>query len=157
MKNGSLRPHSRSYIEGGRDRDMVMDPACGNGRVLVVEDHEDTACLLRFLLEQEDYSVLHVADGGVAQHLIDSTPPPDLIILDIMLPSLTGLELLRLARTTPEWQWLPVILLTADSRAETMVEAANLGATEYIQKPFVAKRLLKSIRMFLPGPDHRQG
>jgi CheY-like chemotaxis protein len=134
-----------------------METVCGNGTVLVVEDHEDTACLLRFILEREGYGVTHVRDGRMAQDLITTTPPPDLLLLDIMLPSLTGLELLRAVRTTPEWQWIPVILLTADSRTETMTEAANLGATEYVQKPFAAERLLKSVHRFLPRPAGHQG
>ena len=119
-----------------------MKAVVGNGTILVVEDHEDTACLLRFILEREGYGVTHISDVRMAQDLITTTPPPDLLLLDILLPSLTGLELLRAVRTTPEWQWIPVILLTADSRTETMTEAANLGATEYVQKPFAAKRLL---------------
>lgn len=133
--------------------DTLIETSCRPGSVLLVEDHDDTACLLRLILEQEGYSVIHVADGGVAQHLIATTEPPDLLLLDIMLPCVTGLELLRVIRTTPEWQWTPVIVLTADSRAETMAEAANLGATEYMEKPFTTKRLLKSIRMFLPRSD----
>ena len=123
----------------------------------MVEDHEDTACLLRFILEREGYGVTHISDVRMAQDLITTTPPPDLLLLDILLPSLTGLELLRAVRTTPEWQWIPVILLTADSRTETMTEAANLGATEYVQKPFAAKRLLKSVHRFLPRPACHQG
>jgi CheY-like chemotaxis protein len=103
-----------------------METVCGNGPVLVVEDQEDTVCLLRFILEREGYGVTHVRDGRMARNLIATTPPPDLILLGIMLPSLTGLELLRLVRATPERQWIPVILLTADSRSETMREAANL-------------------------------
>lgn len=134
-----------------------MKTVDGNGTVLVVEDHEDTACLLRFILEREGYGVTHVRDGRMAQKHIATTPPPDLLLLDIMLPSLTGLELLRIVRTTPEWQWIPVILLTADSRVETMREAANLGATEYVQKPFAAERLLKSVHLFLPGLADHQG
>ena len=118
--------------------------------VLVVEDHEDTARLLRLILEREGYFVTHVADGGAAQRLVAATAPPDLMLLDIMLPTLTGLELLRVVRTTPEWQWIPVIILTSDARPATMVEAANLGATEYVQKPFVEERLLAAIHQFLP-------
>ena len=129
-----------------------MKTVAGTGTILVVEDHEDTACLLRFILEREGYGVTHVYDGLAAQQFISSTPPPDLLLLDIMLPSLTGLELLRAVRTTPEWQWIPVILLTANTQVETMIEASLLGATEYVQKPFSAERLLKSIRPFLPGP-----
>lgn len=129
-----------------------MQPIGGNGTVIVVEDHEDTACLLRFILEREGYGVTHLRDGQLAQQFIAMTLPPDLLLLDIMLPSMTGLELLRIVRTTPEWQWIPVILLTANTQAETMKEACLLGATEYVQKPFSAERLLKSIRQFLPGP-----
>lgn len=112
---------------------------------------------MRFILEREGYGVTHIGDGRMAQDLIATAPPPDLLLLDIMLPSLTGLELLRTIRTTPEWQWIPVILLTSDSRSETMIEAANLGATEYVLKPFAAKRLLKSIRPFFPIPVGHQG
>ena len=125
--------------------------------VLVIEDHEDTACLLRFVLEREGFAVIHVADAETARHLTTTTAPPDLIFLDIMLPSLTGLELLRIMRTTPGWQWIPVILLTADSRSETMIEAANLGATEYVLKPFAPERVMKSVHQFLPRPGIHHG
>ena len=125
--------------------------------VMVIEDHEDTACLLRYVLEREGFSVIHVADGQNARNLTATTAPPDLIFLDIMLPSLTGLELLRIIRTTPEWQWIPVILLTADSRSKTMTEAANLGATEYILKPFAPERVMKSVHQFLPKSDLHRG
>ena len=129
-----------------------MQPVEGHRTVLVVEDHEDTACLLRFILQREGYGVTCISDGRLAQQFIATTPPPDLLLLDIMLPSLSGLELLRAVRTTPEWQWIPVILLTADSRSETMTEAINLGATEYIQKPFTPERVMKSVHQFLPRP-----
>ena len=121
--------------------------------VLVVEDHEDTAYLLRFVLEREGFAVIHAFDGESARHLTMTTAPPDLVLLDIMLPSLTGLELLRAIRTTPEWQWTPVILLTTDSRSETMTEAASLGATEYILIPFAPERMMKSVHQFLPKSD----
>ncbi|MEP6935250.1 MAG: response regulator [Nitrospirota bacterium] len=134
-----------------------MKTVTGSGTILVVEDHEDTACLLRFILEREGYAVIQVGDGRIAQDLIATTPPPDLLLLDIMLPSLTGLELLQIVRTTPEWQWIPVILLTADSRTETMNDAANLGATEYVLKPFAAERLLKSIHRFFPTRQGHHG
>ncbi len=137
-----------------------MGPTCEPiiHTVLVVEDHEDTACLLRFVLEREGLAVIHVADGENARHLTTTTAPPDLIFLDIMLPSLTGLELLRIIRTTPEWQRIPVILLTTDSRSDTMTEAANLGATEYVLKPFAPERVMKSVHQFLPrsGVHHEK-
>ncbi len=145
----------RSLIEEGERMRTIQQE--DKPRVLVVEDHEDTARLLRLILEREGYFVTHVADGGAAQRLMASTAPPDLMLLDIILPSLTGLELLRVVRTTPEWQWIPVILLTADTRNATMAEAANLGATEYVQKPFVEERLLASIHQFLPKSPALRG
>lgn len=121
--------------------------------VLVVEDHDDTACLLRFILEREGYTVRHVPDGLNARRLTETSEPPDLILLDISLPSLSGLELLRIIRTTPEWQWIPVIVVTADAKSETVDEAANLGATEYLQKPIATNRLMESLHRFLPRPN----
>lgn len=123
--------------------------------ILIVEDHEDTACLVQFVLEREGYAVTSLPNGRAAQRLMASAVPPQVVLLDIGLPDMTGLDLLRAIRTTPEWQWVPVLLLTADTRSETMIAAAHLGATEYVQKPFAAERLLASVRRFLPEPHHR--
>lgn len=126
-----------------------MDTEKKTPTVLMIEDHDDTACLVRFILERNGYMVRHAPDGWNAKRLTETTEPPDLVLLDISLPSLSGLEVLRAIRTTPEWQWLPVIILSADARPETMAEAASLGATEYLNKPFSQERLLKSIEPFL--------
>lgn len=120
--------------------------------VLMVEDHFDTACLVRFILERNGYVVKHAPDGWNAKRLTETTEPPNLVLLDISLPSLSGLEILRAIRTTPEWQWIPVIILSADSREETMAEATNLGATGYIEKPFSEARLMNAVKPFLPRP-----
>ena len=124
--------------------------------VLVVEDHEDTACLIRFILEHKGYAVRHAPDGWNAKRLTETTEPPNLVLLDIALPSLSGLEVLRAIRTTPEWQWIPVIILSANTSTDTMVEATNLGATEYLKKPFSQERLMKAIEPFLPKPNEQQ-
>lgn len=122
--------------------------------ILMIEDHDDTACLVRFLLEREGYVVRHAPDGWNAKHLTETAAPPDLVILDIALPSISGLDVLRAIRTTPEWQWIPVIILTADTRIETMIEATDLGATEYLKKPFSPERLLRAIEPFVPRPHN---
>ncbi|MDH4185489.1 MAG: response regulator [Nitrospira sp.] len=121
--------------------------------VMIVEDHEDTASLLRLLLEQEGYTVIRTADGESAHQLITSTAPPDMILLDLTLPTMSGLQLLQIIRMSPEWQWTPVLILTADNRVETITNAINLGATQYVQKPFVAAHLLQSVRQFTPAPQ----
>ncbi len=124
--------------------------------ILMIEDHDDTACLVRFILERHGYTVKHAPDGKNAKRLTETTAPPDLVVLDISLPVLSGLEVLRAIRTTPEWQWIPVIVLTADTRAETMAEATDLGATEYLKKPFSPERLLQTIESFIPCPHNTQ-
>ncbi len=124
--------------------------------VLMIEDHDDTACLVRFILERNGYAVRHAPDGWNAKRLTETAEPPDLVLLDISLPSLSGLEVLRAIRTTPEWQWIPVIILSADTRIETMAEATNLGATEYLKKPFSQERLMKAVELFLPRPTDQQ-
>ena len=124
--------------------------------VLMVEDHDDTACLVRFMLERNGYAVRHAPDGWNAKRLTETAEPPDLVLLDISLPSLSGLEVLRAIRTTPEWQWIPVIILSADNREETIAEATTLGATEYLKKPFSQERLMKAVELFLPRPTDQQ-
>ena len=120
--------------------------------VLMIEDHDDTACLVRFILEGNGYTVRHAPDGNNAKRLTETSTPPDLVLLDMTLPSLSGLEILRIIRTTPEWQWIPVIILSANGQPELIVEATNLGATEYLKKPFSRERLLQAVELFLPKP-----
>lgn len=124
--------------------------------VLMIEDHDDTACLVRFILERNGYAVRHTPDGWHAKRLTETAEPPDLVLLDISLPSLSGLEVLCAIRTTPKWQWIPVIILSGDTRIETMAEAPHLGATEYLKKPFSQERLMKAVELFLPRPTDQQ-
>jgi DNA-binding response OmpR family regulator len=64
----------------------------------MVEDHDDTACLVRFMLERQGYTVRHAPDGSNAKRLTETSPAPDLVLLDISLPNLSGLEILRTIR-----------------------------------------------------------
>ena len=121
--------------------------------VLMIEDHDDTACLVRFILERNGYAVRHAPDGRNAKRLTESSEPPDVVLLDISLPSLSGLEVLRIIRSTPEWQRIPVIMLTANGRPESMAEATTLGATEYLKKPFSPEHLLRTVASFVPKPS----
>jgi CheY-like chemotaxis protein len=121
--------------------------------ILMIEDHDDTACLVRFILERNGYAVRHAPDGKNAKRLTESSEPPDLILLDIPLPSLSGLEVLRAIRSTPGWRQIPVIMLTANGQPESMNEAATLGATEYLKKPFSPERLLQTIESLLLLPQ----
>ena len=118
--------------------------------VLMAEDDQPIAYLLQFLLEREGYQVVVARDGRQAQQLIDSMPPPQLVMLDIMMPYADGYEVLSHLRAKPEWRATPVIMLTARSQEKDIVRALDAGASDYIVKPFLPEELKARIRRFAP-------
>jgi len=113
---------------------------------LIVEDDDQIAFLLKFILEREGF-VAHLArDGRQAQQLIDSLPPPAVVTLDVMLPYADGFELLKLLRAKPAWKSLPVLMLTSKSQEKDIVRALEAGATDYILKPFKPDELRARVR-----------
>ena len=114
--------------------------------ILVVEDEEKILRLLELELEYEGYEVGKAADGLKAFELFQSREW-DLILLDIMLPGISGIELLRRIRSQDAHT--PVILLTAKSSVEDKVSGLDLGANDYITKPFQIEELLARIRVAL--------
>ena len=116
--------------------------------VLVVEDDAAIAILLRYNLEKQGYRVAEAADGQEALSLIQEQPP-DLVLLDWMLPSLSGIEVCRQIRRKPETRGLPVIMVTARTEDQDAVRGLNIGADDYITKPFNNDALLARIRALL--------
>ena len=110
-------------------------------RILIVEDEEPLSLLLRYNLESEGYHVETVARGDDADtRLRESTP--DLVVLDWMLPGLSGIELCRRLRTRPETKSLPIIMLTARGEESERVRGLSTGADDYIVKPFSVPELV---------------
>ena len=102
----------------------------------MVEDDEQIAHILRFILEREGFKVHAAPDGRTAQELIASLSPPAIVILDVMLPHADGFELLARIRAKPGWEAVPVVLLTARSQEKDIVRALDAGANDYLVKPF---------------------
>ncbi|MDT3711635.1 response regulator [Pseudomonas sp. JL972] len=121
-------------------------------RILMVEDEEDISFLVRFMLERHGFSVEHAANGREALDLIAGSPPPDLTLMDIMLPYHDGLELIERLRAQPGWERVPVLMLTAKAREVDIVRALELGADDYVTKPFQPEELLARIRRLLRRP-----
>jgi len=121
-------------------------------RILMVEDEEDIAFLIRFMLERHGFTVDHAADGRQAIEKITSSSPPDLTLMDIMLPYHDGLELIERLRAQPGWESVPVLMLTAKAREMDIVRALELGADDYVTKPFQPEELLARIRRLLRRP-----
>ncbi|SDO74994.1 Response regulator receiver domain-containing protein [Halomonas shengliensis] len=118
-------------------------------KILMVEDEEDIAFLLRFLLERHGFSVRHAADGRQALAALEEESVPDLVLLDVMLPYHDGLEVIEQLRRRPAWQAVPVVMLTAKAREVDVVRALELGADDYVTKPFQPDELLARLRRLM--------
>lgn len=117
-------------------------------RILIVEDEEPLTLLLRYNLEAEGYAVDAAGRGDDADLRLKENPP-DLAIVDWMLPGLSGIELIRRLRARNETQALPVIMLTARGEEGERVRGLATGADDYIVKPFSVPELLARIRALL--------
>ncbi len=114
-------------------------------RILVVEDDPDLGELLRFQFQQAGYQVaLNPTGGGFLAQL--NQFEPQLVVLDWMLPAADGLELLRQLRRQPRTAQLPVILLTARSEEADRIRGLDIGADDYVTKPFSPRELLARVR-----------
>src|SRR5438874_3486350 len=119
-----------------------------SARILVVEDEEALTTLLRYNLDAEGYEVETVGRGDDADTRLKERVP-DLIVLDWMLPGLSGIELCRRLRARPETRQLPIIMLTARGEESERIRGLATGADDYIVKPFSVPELLARIRALL--------
>jgi len=117
-------------------------------RILIVEDEEALTLLLRYNLEAAGYDVDTVARGDDADVRFKERPP-DLVILDWMLPGLSGIELCRRLRARPDTRQLPIIMLTARGEESERVRGLSTGADDYIVKPFSVPELLARVSALL--------
>lgn len=113
---------------------------------LVVEDDADIGRLLQWVLEREGFAVTLIADGRKAVERLDAGAPTDLVILDVMLPQVSGHEILAALRARAPWRGVPVIMLTAKSQEKDIVKALDTGANDYMLKPFQPAELRARIR-----------
>ena len=117
-------------------------------RILVAEDYEPILAGIRDVLEAEGYTVLTATDGAQALQMMEETRP-DLIVADIMMPTMDGYALYDIVRTRPEWSSIPVVFLTSKAEKEDLLKGKNLGVDGYITKPFDPERLLTTVRTLL--------
>ena len=117
-------------------------------QVLVVEDEDALSALLQYNLDKEGYAVTVAGDGEEALVLIDEQQP-DLIVLDWMLPKVSGVEVCRRLRARPETRNLPIIMLTARGEESDRIRGLDTGADDYVVKPFSMSELAARIRAVL--------
>ncbi|MEX2273026.1 MAG: response regulator transcription factor [Vicinamibacterales bacterium] len=126
-------------------------------RILVVEDEADIAGLIKHALERGGDATVSIVDSGDAALRALLNGPPDLMILDLNLPVTSGTEVCRVVRTTPAIRKLPIIMLTARTSEADRVTGLDLGADDYVTKPFSIRELSARVRAVLrrrqQGPD----
>src|ERR1700677_1011243 len=131
-------------------------------KVLVVEDEGDIRELLRYNLAQEGFAVEEAADGAEALDRI-ARRAPDLLVLDLMLPRMSGLELCRRMRSNPETARLPILVVTAKGAEVDRILGLEMGADDYVVKPFSPREVVARVKAFLrrtlarPNPSASSG
>jgi phosphate regulon transcriptional regulator PhoB len=124
-------------------------PAGGVRRkILVVEDDTDLRELIRYNLDQEGFAVEEAADGVQALDQINRRSP-DLVVLDLMLPGMSGLEICRKIRSTPQTATLPILVATAKGTEVDKVLGLEMGADDYVVKPFSPRELVARVKALL--------
>jgi len=126
----------------------------GKKRILVVDDEKDIVELLAFNLEREGLAVQQAFDGEKALQLMRDKKP-DLLILDLMLPGLSGLDVCRIVRQQEKTEDLPIIMLTAKGEPVDKILGLEMGADDYITKPFNIRELIARVRAVLRRSEQR--
>jgi two-component system, OmpR family, phosphate regulon response regulator PhoB len=129
-------------------KETIRPSAASAPRILIVEDESDLALLLSYNLESEGYMVENVTRGDEAELRLAENAP-DLVILDWMLPGVSGLEICRRLRAREATRTLPVIMVTARGEEAERVRGLSVGADDYVVKPFSVPELMARVRALL--------
>jgi CheY-like chemotaxis protein len=119
-----------------------------NKTIMVVDDNPDIITIVRTILEGKGFNVLSASSGAECLEVLKSHKP-DLIVLDIMMPEMDGLEVLTRLKAMSEFTNVPVVLLTAKVQYEDVLGGYKLGADYYITKPFTSTQLINGINLLL--------
>jgi DNA-binding response OmpR family regulator len=131
----------------------VTDTAAPLSHILVADDEPHIGRIIKMKLEQGPFKVSLAYDGEEALALIDSDEQVDLALLDLMMPKLSGLDVLRKIREQEKFKSLPCIILTAGGDAKHERDALALGATHFLTKPFSPKKLYALVARLTGAPD----
>jgi two-component system phosphate regulon response regulator PhoB len=117
-------------------------------RVLVVEDEQDLQDVMDYNLRAAGHDVSVSSRGGPVQALVQQSPP-DLILLDLMLPDMSGLDVCRTLKSHPQWRAIPIIMVTARGAEVDRIVGFELGADDYVVKPFSVRELMLRVQAIL--------
>ena len=121
-------------------------------RILVVDDEPNIVLSLEYLMRQAGFEVSTATDGEEALEAIEKQPP-DLILLDVMMPKHDGYEVCQRVRSRDEWKDVKIVMLTARGREIEREKGLSLGADDYVTKPFATQELVEKLRQVLGEAD----
>lgn len=124
-------------------------------KVLVVDDQKDNVFVLKDRLQREGYKILEAYDGETCIKIAESENP-DIILLDVMMPGMSGFEVCKVLSTTKTTELIPVLLVTALTEAEDLKEGFQVGAFDYIKKPFNRIELIARVKAALRFRESQQ-
>jgi two-component system OmpR family response regulator len=137
------------YVSIARKAVKAGIPRSGKWTALVIEDDADMAALVRRLLEEAGFEVRAAANRDQTVAALNQAPLPDVVILDVTLPDVNGFDILKRMKAHPALKIIPVIMLTAEAKRESVVKGLGGGADGYITKPFERQVLLAGIKAVL--------
>jgi DNA-binding response OmpR family regulator len=126
----------------------VISKQGGRKRILIAEDDAAVLDILHRILSRE-YDVITAHTGLEALQILDTPPLPDLLIVDIMMPQLDGLSLVKAIKKRGQTKGIPVIIVTARTDPKSIIEGINVGARHYITKPFKIEQVMEKVRKIL--------
>ncbi len=139
------RRRLESALKRKRNRADSDQPA----RVLVVEDTPDVRKLMKFILEGSGVQVTTLGDGQSASEMIENWPAPDLVVMDRMLPYMSGDDLLQRIREDETWCDVSVVVVSAKASGDEVSESMAFGANEYVTKPFNSKHFVEVVGRYV--------
>jgi DNA-binding response OmpR family regulator len=119
-------------------------------RILIVDDEPNIVISLEWLMKSEGFETLVVGDGEGALAAVAQSAP-DLVILDVMLPSMNGFEVCRRIRAERRWDGIKILMLSAKGRGTEVAKGLDLGADAYVTKPFSTRELVAQVKQLLGG------
>ena len=118
--------------------------------ILLIEDDAFMTSLVQFMLERQQMRVTCVADGREALQLLAEKPSFDAVLLDWLMPQVSGIEVLMRFKQCPEWAAIPVVMLSAVDDGQEIARAFKVGASDYVTKPFDPQEMLARLTRFIP-------